>query len=317
MTYNSEVLVDIPAGFWPLNETSGSTAFDLSGNGNNGTYIGGVALGTKTLLDGAVCADFNGSSGYVNIGTPAALNFRDVWSIEAWVSTDITGTGEQYIFSEGYSGAPPIYYALCKNIGAITTTGRVGAGEYDSGGWKTIADPTSLAIGTLAHYVVTFDGTTINLYKNGFRVSTGTISLAAGTAYNPVSIGIRNDNGTPYAYWDGGIGRVALYHSVLSDIRVATHYISGGGVMPPTTAKVYHEYSEVVVLTRPTARVYHQYSEGVVLTKPAERNFHQFVEVIASGGAPVRNYHQFAEVICGPVVTSSLVSMGLQGNQKF
>jgi hypothetical protein len=43
--YFAGVLALHPVGFWPLNETSGITAFDASGNGCNGTYQSNVKLG--------------------------------------------------------------------------------------------------------------------------------------------------------------------------------------------------------------------------------------------------------------------------------
>ncbi len=48
-SYISEVLSDNPLGYYQLNETSGTTAIDSSGNGQDGTYIGGKK-GVKSSL---------------------------------------------------------------------------------------------------------------------------------------------------------------------------------------------------------------------------------------------------------------------------
>lgn len=40
MSYYNVVLKDNPIGFWKLDESSGTTAYDSSGCGNNGTYVG-------------------------------------------------------------------------------------------------------------------------------------------------------------------------------------------------------------------------------------------------------------------------------------
>ena len=42
--YVGSVLTDRPAAYWRLDDTSGTTAADFSGNGLNGTYAGGVTL---------------------------------------------------------------------------------------------------------------------------------------------------------------------------------------------------------------------------------------------------------------------------------
>jgi hypothetical protein len=328
MSYDSEVLADTPAGYWKLDETSGTSAVDSSGNGNNGTYIGGITLNNRTLADGTKCPDFNGSTGYVNLGTPTALNFKDVWSLEAWVIEDVLATAEKYIISEGYNGgSTAIYYAMAASIGLGSGgTGKIGTGVYD-GSWRTLLEPTAPTAGTLYHYVATHDGTNMRVYRNGLLVAGPTAAAVAGNiSYTNVSIGARQDPGLQ-GPWDGGIGRVAIYHSVLSDSRIATHFTAGGGTIAPTVARVYHEFSEAVVGPRPNARVYHefdeaiirvkaaenvyhQYAEVLVRTVPDERIFHQFAEVITQRTQPIRNYHQFAEVIVGPPGITTLMDLG-------
>ncbi len=44
MSYQLKVIKDYPIGFWPLDESSGSTATDISGCGNNATYVGSPDL---------------------------------------------------------------------------------------------------------------------------------------------------------------------------------------------------------------------------------------------------------------------------------
>lgn len=42
--YDSEILGLSPSAYYPLNESTGTTATDVSPHGNNGTYVGGVTL---------------------------------------------------------------------------------------------------------------------------------------------------------------------------------------------------------------------------------------------------------------------------------
>src|SRR5437763_1786933 len=66
--YAAEVKADNPIGYWRLNETSGTTANDLSGNGNNGTYGPGVTLGQPGLppgVPGDKAALFDGLNGRI------------------------------------------------------------------------------------------------------------------------------------------------------------------------------------------------------------------------------------------------------------
>src|ERR1700722_259188 len=50
--YVTTILADDPVAFYRLNEQQGSTAYDSSGNGNNGSYGGTVDMGQPALLKG-------------------------------------------------------------------------------------------------------------------------------------------------------------------------------------------------------------------------------------------------------------------------
>lgn len=78
---------DGPVAYWRLGESSGTNAADSSGNGLNGTYTGGVTLGQPGALvdDANTAVAFNGSTGYVTVGAPAALKMTTQFSVEAWV----------------------------------------------------------------------------------------------------------------------------------------------------------------------------------------------------------------------------------------
>ncbi len=54
MSYQLKVIKDYPIGFWPLDESSGSTAADISGCGNNGTYVGSPAANMLPLVPGGI-----------------------------------------------------------------------------------------------------------------------------------------------------------------------------------------------------------------------------------------------------------------------
>lgn len=58
--------------YWPMNELSGTTAIDVSGNGLNGAYTG-VTLGQPGIGDGNTCPLFDGVGDYNDIYS-AGLN---------------------------------------------------------------------------------------------------------------------------------------------------------------------------------------------------------------------------------------------------
>ena len=55
--------------YWPLGETSGSIAADLSGNEQHGTYTG-VTLAQPGIGDGRSAPFFDGANDFVNVLSP-------------------------------------------------------------------------------------------------------------------------------------------------------------------------------------------------------------------------------------------------------
>src|SRR3989442_312346 len=51
-TYDATVLADRPAAYWRMDETSGTTMTDASGNHNDGVYAGAYSLGQPAPLGG-------------------------------------------------------------------------------------------------------------------------------------------------------------------------------------------------------------------------------------------------------------------------
>ena len=98
MSYYLAVVKDSPLAFWKMDESSGSVAFDSSGNGNNGVYIGQISKAGIPIVNGGehankisntnyaeftISKDF---SGIVGTGGFATLNTSDNdFTLEAWI----------------------------------------------------------------------------------------------------------------------------------------------------------------------------------------------------------------------------------------
>jgi hypothetical protein len=86
-TYQQVMLELNPIGYWPLNEASGTIAYDLVG-GYNGTYTNTYELGLagppNAFFGGSASALFDGTSGHVDIpGAP--FNITGAITVVAWV----------------------------------------------------------------------------------------------------------------------------------------------------------------------------------------------------------------------------------------
>jgi hypothetical protein len=87
-TYSTVILGDHPAAYYRLGETSGTTAFDSSGNSHDGTYLGGPTLGLPGALAGDpdTSVQFNGVSYTAGSIVDTNYSASDVsFTIEGWV----------------------------------------------------------------------------------------------------------------------------------------------------------------------------------------------------------------------------------------
>jgi hypothetical protein len=133
------------AGTWHMDETSGTTAFDSSGNGNNGalTAVSFVSPG----FDGTGGAySFNGTSSKVLIPNSASLN-PGTSNVSVTVHVEFTvippGSGDYDLLRKGKS----IYYkieiatsgqARCQFHGSTDGRGLVFGPNLADGRWHTI-----------------------------------------------------------------------------------------------------------------------------------------------------------------------------------
>ena len=103
--YAEAVLDSEPDGYWRLNEESGATAFDLSGGGLHGEYVGGVTLGEPgpTDDDDSRAVYFPGlTSAYMVIPDAAATRARRPLTFECWLRTVVGSRARDALVSAGY-----------------------------------------------------------------------------------------------------------------------------------------------------------------------------------------------------------------------
>ena len=84
-------------GFWPLSDGSGTTAVDLSANGNDGTASGSATFGSTSL---GVAADYDGSASFHWLAD--SFSYTTELTVSCWLRSDGTGV-EQPAFCRGRS----------------------------------------------------------------------------------------------------------------------------------------------------------------------------------------------------------------------
>jgi hypothetical protein len=224
MSYHSEVLADGPAGYWKLDETSGTTASDSSGNGRHGTYGGGILLGKtpvkKIVQNYAVLAD--GYNDYVGIPYNAALATAQLTVEILLVPFGGTYVSSQTIASKAQSGG---WFFVIDSTGV---TFHFNA--YIDGAYRTVSyTPPALAdVGF--HVVVTYDSRYLRMYVDGVQVAQYDHGSNANITYsvnNSLLLASDPDSGSSPSnntYYRGRLSNFAYYNYALSAARVAAHY---------------------------------------------------------------------------------------------
>ncbi len=205
------------AAHWALDETSGATIKDTSGNNNNGTWDDNDdndVTGETTTGVYSNALDFNGAGDHID----AVEITANKQTISAWVYPHTTNTNS--IFSKGVdvdNGHISLILHSGNRLYARAT--RSNGSIFNCYGTTTV--PTN----TWSMVTATFDTTTstIKTYINGTHVTTCTSSLFT-TNTKIWYLGYHPQGSYTY-YFNGLIDDVLIYNRILSDDDIAALYL--------------------------------------------------------------------------------------------
>lgn len=191
-------------GYWPLNEASGTVAYDKSGNGRNGVYTN-VTLGQAGVGDGYTAALFNGTTSKADIYSASfasAFNGNtgtlSVFATSAdWASATLRVIGQVFVDASNL-------IRISAQSGLITFN-HIGAGTSKS---KQYQIPTGEA--GFVRLSITWGASGLIYYVNDNSVSTPATGLGtfAGALSNSATmIGAQLTN---TAVWSGNIAHAFI-----------------------------------------------------------------------------------------------------------
>jgi type II secretory pathway pseudopilin PulG len=205
-------------GCWKLDETSGTTAVDSSGNGNNGALVNMTSPGCWVAgqIGGALV--FDGSDDYVDLGTDSSLNFGDSepFTIAAWIkTTDEYGLIVSFRNSE--DDGSDIDFAVGNEGGDGDHPGKAMILVRQDGGgeWASVISGPSVNDGQWHHVAaVRGSGSTIELFVDGVSQGTSSGSESGGAITTNVrAIGCE-------VYWDCGGDEYCSLAGTIDDVRI-------------------------------------------------------------------------------------------------
>jgi hypothetical protein len=222
---------------WPMEEGSGTTTADATGNGSNGTISGPVTWSVGRAGNSAL--RFNGISGIVTAGTSPAVANLPALTFSAWIFP--TGTGAGGYGRILHKGAPQVggyWWNLTSGIGLQLSV------DYSGTDLQRSAAAGNLTLNTWQFVTVTWDGTSngtgIHLYRNGSELTYGSTTNGTGSRIDD-SAGILRigNNDTMARAFAGVIDDVRIYNRVLTQAEITNLYSSypiAGDLTPPAVA---------------------------------------------------------------------------------
>ncbi|MDH7463192.1 discoidin domain-containing protein [Chitinophagaceae bacterium 26-R-25] len=200
------------AGYWPLDDSTGTVASDESGNGKTGTLNGAASWATGDYYG----VSFNGTNGYVNI--PDVANPVGT-TISLWVKPNASTA--QNIWVRTNASGPTSYWSHQLRI---NSSGKFEAYMFD-GASKSVSGTTTVQPGTW--YFITLVASTggaLSLYVNGALegtpVSIGTM-WSAGTRYC-----LGSNSGGGFGWYNGIANEITLFDRVLDASEISDMYNS-------------------------------------------------------------------------------------------
>jgi len=223
----------LSGGEWFLNEGSGTTVLDGTGNGQNGTLLNVPTWSTDTKDNKGFSVHLNGINSYISIPDSSSLKYRGGnLTMAVWVKTDPTETDGACILSKPWNSSGEYNYRICLYSNRAVYAALSGNVQY------VLSTTASVPAGVWSFVAVTVDSAqNMNIYIDGGLKATGVDNVsswspAGGDSNNPLAVG------TLYPYGNGWTGNSAftlagfvddprVFNDALSSERIHKLYAEG------------------------------------------------------------------------------------------
>lgn len=221
---------------WPMDEGSGLTLNDVSGNANTALINTSAALAwtPNIIKSGVTSPDWNAGAGYALAGNASLTNFDGTapFSVGAWI--DSTAAAPQCIVGT----LNPASSYLGWEVGLDASGGRAYAQVYinntPGSNWIAVASTSSPVDGAVHYLAVTYDGSKhaagVTIYVDGVATTTNITgdNLSSSAASGFAARLCERADGTDGYF--SGIGYVQIVTGEWTAAQVATNFAAGPGI---------------------------------------------------------------------------------------
>ena len=209
------------AAYWKFDDGSGTTAFDSSGNGNNGIFNGDPQW-VAGKFGGAL--EFNGND-YVNCGNGPSLQIQAQITIAFWFKVQaFSNTWEAFLAKSDSA------YRASRGDGTGNATHMGASGTSVGGGNGWFNGTVIVTGGQWHHYAATYDGSAGRIYIDGVldvtSPGTGQINLSSSDLY------IGENSGATGRFLHGLMDEVRIYSRALTGTEILGVMAGAGAEYP-------------------------------------------------------------------------------------
>ena len=218
-----------PVVYLLFDENSGTTAKDVSGNGNNGSL--NASLGFKPgKIGSALFIPPTPGNEEVDVSPSSTINDLSALTVEAWIFPFSAGGSSIGRVAVKGNNSTNGWIFRVSSISSIRFIGKFNGGTDVT--FETAAN--TVPLNQWSHVAATWDGSTsfsnVKVYVNGISMTGATTANGVGTRDTDASenLFIGNSNGSHY--FDGKIDEFKLYDYVRTQSQVSYDYNRGAPI---------------------------------------------------------------------------------------
>jgi len=198
-------------GYWPLNENSGDTAYDHSGNENHGSLNDGVTKGVAGPLK-QKSYSFGESNSYVESARNCGISGSDPVTISAWAKAN-SSTGWQMLAG----------FHIGQNAGNHFALAITGNDEWGLHGWSDADFSSGITPDNQWHHIVaTYNGSTLRYYIDGKEAPNSPFNFNFNIQNAKMFLGVEEER---LEHWyTGKLSEVRLYNRPLTQSEIQYLY---------------------------------------------------------------------------------------------
>jgi hypothetical protein len=241
------------AGYWKLDENTGTSAGDASVNGNSGTLTNGPTWTTGRI---GSAVTFDGTDDYISVPQSAAINDLPKLSVSAWIRTNgepgswriVQKNNDPCCLSEPNQGWR---FVIADNGSALDKALQFDQDYSGAGNYLRQRTVNNVIVpNTWQHVVATWDGSlssaNVHIYVDGVEKTTGADQDATGSRVSDAAQNLAIGAAIPAPVTDvfnGSIDEVRIYNRVLSADEVAQLYRLTSPTGTDTSLKGYWSFN--------------------------------------------------------------------------